>query len=276
MKKIFVSSILFVLIISLTGCGSKTSEQDLLKEKVTEEVEVMESKIVDMLNNCNNISTRNYKVISEKIENKDTESDKTQSQDSEQNTESDKSENIESEVQKNVSNRVLVGDRTPNWDEIKNNIEILSDIWGTVIKDLYKCNVNNEDILKFSDSLNLAIISIKNSDKPNTMQNLVNMYSYLPTFANNVYKEEQQKNKLNAKYHIINAYSKIETENWDEINKEMTEADKHITNTMNDVNQTNENIEKTYIVLKEFQNAISKQDKDVLYIKYRNLIEEFN
>lgn len=276
MKKILVGSILFILIFSLTGCSNKTSEEDLLKEKVTEEIEVLESKIVDMLNNCNNISTKNYKVISEQIDNKDTESDKTQNGDSEQSNESDKSDNVESEVQKNVSNRVLAGDRTPQWDEIKNCIEILSDIWGTVIEDLYKCNINKEDILKFSDNLNMTIISIKNSDKPNTMQNLVNMYSYIPIFARNVYKEEYEKNNLNAKYHILNAYIKIETENWDEINAQITEADKYIAKIINDVNYSGKIAEKAYIVLKEFQNAINKHDKDVLYIKYRNLIEEFN
>lgn len=276
MKKILVGSILFILIFSLTGCSNKTNEEDLLKEKVIEEIKVMESKIVDMLNNCNNISTRNYKVISEQIDNKDTQSDKTQNSGSEQSSENDKSDNVESEVQKNVSNRVLEGDRTPQWDEIRNCIEILSDIWGTVIEDLYKCDINKEDILKFSDNLNTTIISIKNYDKPNTMQNLVNMYSYIPIFAKNVYKEEYEKNILNAKYHILNAYIKIETEKWDEINTQITEADKYIARVINDINYSSKIDQKAYIILKEFQNAISKHDKDVLYMKYRNLIEEFN
>ncbi len=276
MRKFFVCSLVFVLIFSLTGCSDKKSEEDLLKEKVTEEIEVMESRVVDMLNNCNNISTRNYKVISEKIENKDTESDKTQNGDSEQNSETDKGNSKDSDVQKNISNRVLVGDRTPKWDEIKNCIEILSDIWRTVIEDLYKCDVNKDDILKFSDNLNMAIISIKNSDKPNTMQYLINMYSYLPKFAKNVYNEEISKNELNTKYHILNAYIKIETEDWNGINSEISEAEKYISKTMSNVSQKNETVEKAYIILKEFQNAISKKDKDVLYIKYRNLIEEFN
>lgn len=279
MKKILVSIILFVLVISLTGCKDKKNDEDLLKEKVTEEIKVMESRLLDMLNNCNNISTRNYKVITEEVENKKTEADKSQSEKTEENSEGNNSENSsegsDSEVQKNVTDRVLNGNRDTNWNEIKNSIEILNDIWSTVIDDLYKFDVNKEDILKFSNSLNMSIISIKNSDKANTMQNLLDMYSRIAIFANNVFKEEYLKNEINAKYHIVSAYTKIETERWDDINSELVEAEKYVNNNMNNIKKENGNIEKVYISLKEFQNSINNHDKDVLYIKYKALIEEY-
>lgn len=248
MRKILVSIILFVLIFSLTGCKDKTSDEDVLKEKVTEEINLMESKILDMLNNCNNISMRNYKVVSEKVKNKGAESDKSQGEEGqtgkEQESQSSNSISTEAEIQKSVSEKVLTGKRDANWEDIKSGIEILDDIWGTVIEDLNKTGVNKDDILGFSDSLNMSIISIKNSDKPNAMQNLINMYSYIPKFAKNVYKDESMKNKINAKYHIVNAYTKIETEKWNEINDELVKADKYITNNMNNINQKNGNIEK--------------------------------
>lgn len=276
MKKVLVSIMLFILIFSLTGCKEKSSEGDILKSKVTEELKVMESKILDMLNNCNNISMRNYKVVSEKVENRNQEPDKSQSESSsEQSSEGESSESAQSEEQKSVSDTILSGSRDTNWNDIKNCIEILNEIWATAIEDLYKCDVNKEDILKFSENINSTIIGIKNSDKANTVQSLINLYSYIPKFANNVYQEDEEKNKINAKYHILNAYTKIETEEWEEINKELNEAEKYVTNVINNIYQGDENIKKLYVNLKEFQNSIKNHDKDVLYIKYKILIEDF-
>ena len=36
------------------------------------------------------------------------------------------------------------------------------------------------------------------------------------------------------------------------------------------------NINKTYILLEELKNSLSKKDTEIFYIKYKNLLEEIN
>ena len=42
-------------------------------------------------------------------------------------------------------------------------------------------------------------------------------------------------------------------------------------------NENNEvNINKSYILIKDLQNSSNNTDKDIFYIKYKNLIEQLN
>ncbi len=48
-------------------CGCNDSE-DKLNTKVASEIEFFDSKIVDMLNNLNNISFQNYRLTTKKVQ----------------------------------------------------------------------------------------------------------------------------------------------------------------------------------------------------------------
>lgn len=82
---------------------------------------------------------------------------------------------------------------------------------------------------------------------------------------------------LKTKANIENAYILIEQEKWDEIINHMNKAEETYTYVVNNVDPDNQyHINKTYILIKEFQNSIDKQNKNLLYIKYKNLIEELS
>lgn len=50
------------------GCNNDNSEKDKLNSKVASEIEFFDSKIVDMLNNLNNISFQNYRLTTKKVQ----------------------------------------------------------------------------------------------------------------------------------------------------------------------------------------------------------------
>ena len=46
---------------------------------------------------------------------------------------------------------------------------------------------------------------------------------------------------------------------------------------MGSTNLKNEyNVNKSYLELKEFQSSVDTKNKDILYIKYKNLLDELN
>lgn len=67
MKKI--KNIIIILVILFFTCGcNNDSEKDKLNSKVASEIEFFDSKIVDMLNNLNNISFQNYRLTIKKVQ----------------------------------------------------------------------------------------------------------------------------------------------------------------------------------------------------------------
>lgn len=52
--------------IILAGCG-KQNEEELLNQKVDEEINFLDSTLVSLLNKLNNISFENYYVTTEKV-----------------------------------------------------------------------------------------------------------------------------------------------------------------------------------------------------------------
>lgn len=72
---ITVISAVFILF-SLTGCDNKKST-DVNKEKVNEEMELLDDKIISSLNLLNNISFANYKVIADDASNENREEGQT-------------------------------------------------------------------------------------------------------------------------------------------------------------------------------------------------------
>ena len=89
--------------------------------------------------------------------------------------------------------------------------------------------------------------------------------------------DEIKKSVIQTKRHIINAYAYIETESWDEIEKEVSSAENKFAKIVNDISKENNkrkfSINKSYILIGELKNSLSTKDKEIFYIKYKNLLE---
>ena len=94
-----------------------------------------------------------------------------------------------------------------DWTSIKTDIENLHETWNIIILDLYKLNVNNENIRSFSNDLDEATTYIKNEDKSNSILSIAKLYSYLPTYIENISTDNATKNIFLIKSYIINSYS---------------------------------------------------------------------
>lgn len=292
-KNIFVVFTI-ISIITMTGC-SKNDDKENLKDKVNEELNYLDTHIISMANNLNNISLENYKITSESVEveekskkvstgntggSQETATGQTGEESSGQSQSSQNSENNNINTTKMEENAILDSNQDDiDWKTMKYEIENINQTWSVILLDLYSLNVSNDDIVAFSEILNNSIISIKNENKIDSLSNIAKMYSYIPIYEKAISAENSMQNIKQTKSFLINAYSFVEQGNWNEIQTNINECEKTFKNIVNDMEFAQKNeykINKTYVLIKEMQNSLYLQDKEIFYIKYKNLLESIN
>ncbi len=317
MKKIILTIIIIAIIIAISAfiyVMATQNEEKGLNNKAEEQIAYLENKVIMMMNHLNQIRFSNSVVVQQNIDNKE---DSKQNQESSKGSESgsssgsnqggesssnsqqgeegssqggssQKSENSESKEQTTSSedniqfavknNSILTNEKTEiDWDYIKTNTEVIYSTWPSMIVDLHELNVKNEDILNFSSTLDQVTLSAKQEDKTVMLNNLASLYALLPNYRSQISKDMQEINIDYTKACILNAYSFVEQDKWDEVKKQIQNAISYFSNIMNSINsneQKQSQISKIYVSLNELNNTIDKKDKELFYIKYRNSMEE--
>lgn len=280
---IIVIILTVVAIIAIKQGKAQTTKTEELESKVHAELEYLDNKILSILNGLNNILLRNYIVssyeIGESTEESDNESsgvtknsDETQIEANSNST--DNKDKINIHQLKSVG--VLTSNKEANWKKLKSEIEILYTSWNTIILDLYKLNINSEDILKFSSTLDKATMNIREENKEQSLLALSELYSYIPLYTQSYSKDNKEINIQKTKSSVMKAYTAVNSKNWNEVTAQLNNAENSYLNVLNSNTTEDYNINKGYILLKELQNSISEKDEDIFYIKYKNLIEKLN
>ncbi len=290
-KKFVCYFLIISSVLLLSGC-SNNKEEDLLKSKLTSEMQYFDKTIAKMLNDANGIKFQNYQISREKIEEKQ-ESETTNNKEGQDSGSSSGNESSngsstsssEDESKKNdyqykmVQNSILVKEKTPDWDSLTSQVETLYSDWAIVTLDLYKQNIDNQKILAFNTDLDAVAKAIKDKDKAQTLVLLAKLYSYIPTYYLGFSTDQMQTNLYKVKSGVLNAYSLIEQNNLDEVKKQLLFAEEAMIamiNNMGEKKQKEYNLNKAYVLLKDLQNTIDKNDADIFYLKYKNLMEELN
>ena len=299
MKKYIITIIILfsLIILSIGGyfiySNAKTNEGskvDTLRQKAMSELQYLSSNIILMMNEINNISYENYKIINEEIDTGSAEQNSSegaekqeQSEENSKSTESGssvgngnnsstiKSSKIESNsILKNTNNEV-------DWDSLKSDIEIMYSAWTTVLMDLTSLNVNKDNLLKYNDKLDLIVVDLDKKDKQSTLLNMADLYSLLAAFVKEVTNDSNEITLFNVKCNVLYSYAYIERENWEKVNEYVNNAKTDFNNIVN--NQVNniyqiDIVNKSYILINEIEKDISNKSKKTFYINYEILMQE--
>ena len=247
---IIIIAILLVVIYSTISTGSSKNE----KSKALAEVEFLEMKLETMLNQMNNIETRNYDVsVSEISKQKQSQqsggtseaesseegangggsSKQGKSSEGEQGNDTKKQESSSSgNSQSSETSKkfeldpigVLSTAQEVKWDNIKNEIEILYSSIPTITLDLYQLNVSQEDVLGFNKEFDTLTTIVKSENKEEALASLSKLYEFIPKFLQNATDDEVDKVIANTKNDIFKAYSKLDSKNWEEIGTDTKQA----------------------------------------------------
>ncbi len=286
----YVTVLIVVIIIAISifiiiKFKNNNKKDDNLNEKTQEELKYISTKIIELMNGLNNITFSNYILIEEEnTDNKENNSNENNENEvNKSDTSSDKSNNTQSSSESNIkyelkgSNILSNNTGTINWDNEKGAIESINVKWTSLIVDLHQLNVNNDDILNFSNILNQTIVNIKQENKVNTMLDLANLYGYIPNYLKQFSNDEEKISIEYIKSNILNSYALVEQERWDEVKEQVFNSVENITNIMNSVNTeqfSQYQINRIYVMLNELYSSIDLKDKQLYYIKYRNVMEE--
>ena len=308
MKKYKKFLFLFLIIVITTLSAflyttlSKGNSQDE-KEKTLAEVEYLEKKIVTLLNELNNIESRNYNLSVSEISKEDSsQSEKTtqeetesksngeeesqgksnqnsqeQKEDSASNTSSGEDEKNEEYTLKETG--ILTNVNNINWENLKTEVENLYLPVPTITLDLYSVEIPRDDILGFNQELDNLTMVVKEENKEKTLENLSRLYEYIPRFAKMVTDNTTYRAVIETKNDLFKAYSKLSYKNWDEISNDLKQAIDVYSNQLINTNKDSDKqyvINKIYIMLNELQNAVNMQDESIFLIKYKNILEEMN
>ena len=275
MRNIKFFLMLILVLLFLTGCNSSDLDKEK-KEKIKEELNYLDTQIVTILNDLNNITLKNYTLTSKEVENDQKE--QTKSNEEEKN----ETENTENNIAITKTEPISVmesSNKNIDWDKIKSNIEVLNESWAIVVIDLTSGNVDNKSILEFSHNLNEVILSIKKEDKTETIEKLSNLYSYIPKYEEEIGSINSLQSIKKAKAYLINSYNLVEKNSWEQAKENIVLLDnvfKNITNDLDFVKNKEFKVNKAYVLIKEMQNSLDYKDKQLFLIKYSNLIECLN
>ena len=293
-KNILIVLLLLIGIIFLTACDNKNTTSEDTKNKVIQELEYLDTELIAILNDLNNISLQNYTVTSEQItldgggdsstssgESKQSDSSEEQQKESESQGGGGE-ESKETNITTTQTEPNIIIDSNENdidWKEIKRKIETISNSWGIVLLDLSTLNVDNNDILEFSKTIDENILTIKDEDKIATLTNTAKLYSFIPKFESAISAPNSTQNVKQVKSYLINAYSFVEQGNWAEIENNISECEKTFKNLMNDmeyIKSKEYKVNKAYVLIKELLNSLPYKDRKLFYVKYKDLIENIN
>lgn len=299
MKKYIITIITLFLIIVIAIVGyfvygnikeSKANSSDMLTEKVISEIEYLGNNIIYVMNELNNISYTNYKIVSEEIEDSSSDENSSSSgsnsgqggsessggQSSSEQGDSDKKSSITTTNMSNA-NSILNDDSTDkiNWNNVNMKVQDMYSAWTTIMIDLSSLNVNKDDLLKFNSTLDKISSSLEQKDKENALLNCSDLYSLLSKYVKD-FSEENSK-IYNVRSNILYSYSEIERDNWEEAVNYIKKADENFASILN--NQINnidkiDIINKAYVLLNELQEDCNSKDRKVFLINYSNLMQE--
>ena len=126
--------------------------------------------------------------------------------------------------------------------------------------------------------MDLLAISIKNEDETETINNIINLYRDLPQFVR-TYQNEKDGRILELKYKLLLCYKYSSVDDWEEYNKAVSDLKMSFSNLLNqqsDYTGKSRNIENAFSIINSISNEDEMREKEIFFIKYRNLMQELN
>lgn len=303
LKNFLYVFLFFFILVILTGCkNNKHEDTQLLKDKINTEISYLDNELIEMANGLNNISYSRYKLSASEGESSKSSSKNNESssgnEESKENSNSQEGESQnnkdgkqdENEKQSNSfgegessklfsmnSNNILDRDMQIDWSKYKDKIETLQNILTVVEIDLKEVGISEEELAMFSNSLDVLTISIENEQKDETLKNIIFIYELITKFVETYDKNNGYKDILIAKYNLLICYRDVNMNNWENLEKDLTNLKlcySNIENQKEKFNGKEKNLKNGAQIIEELKNSIQLKNQEVFYIKYRNLMQE--
>ena len=310
MKRYKILAYIFIIIIFILAISfgiykvisSNKNEEENIIEKARTEIEYIDNKLMVLFNNMNNIQFDNFKLSikdtntskadksgsssgssgdssesSSGSGNSGTESSQKQDEGDGKSNSDSSSESIKTYMLDETG--VLIGNSDIDWKNVKYEVENMYVSLPTITLDLYQTDAQDQDILDLNSEFDNLTKVVKEENKSLMLQQLVKLYEILVKITDKCYDSIQEQVYSRTKLNIYKAYSKLDSNNWNDIYNDTKMAVDEFSKLMTDSSISNNkqySINKIYVMLSELQKASEKQDVQIFLIKYKNTLEELN
>ena len=173
---------------------------------------------------------------------------------------------------------VLLSNEQIDWDKIKKEVENMYISIPTITLDLYKTDIEDKDVLNFNTEFDALTKAVESQKKEEVLPQLVKVYENVVKFREKA-GDEEEKIVSRTKLNIYRAYSKLDSENWEEMSKDIQSGIEEFTKLLTGTEIENEkqySINKAYVMLSELQKAPEQKNPEIFLIKYKNTLEELS
>lgn len=169
-----------------------------------------------------------------------------------------------------------IEDEEFKWDYLKGDMQKINDSWNTLILDLTEVNVQNQVIIGFSTDLNDLLISVSKENESAMLDKLNDMYAKVILFKESYSQEKNRIEKNKIKNDVLGVYCLVNKNDYQTAKTKATTTVENYKSLMNDIQYAEENaynLNKIYVLLEEFNNAIQTENYDLIRMKYIVTIE---
>lgn len=299
MKKyvITISIIIGLLVVGIIGfllyrnMNSNEPTKEAIKSKANEEIKQLDTTITNLVNKFHHISYANYKLVETEVESNNSKDEESSNSSSESSSSSGggsssggQNQGQEKEDTKNTiktanmePNSILTNnDENVEWNILKEEVELLYSTWPSILIDLNSLNVNKDNLLSFTNTLDELTQALEKEDKKTGLIKLADLYNLVSEYLKEYSDDNMMNNIFATRAYVIRTYALAEDNKWDEMKQNISNAKIEYTNVLNNLLNTNNinSINRGYILLNEMEKNLNQENKDIFYINYKNLMQE--
>lgn len=181
-------------------------------------------------------------------------------------------------INKYSKNEYLKDDVT-DWKEVNNDAQRIGKVLDTVMLDFGEAKVSNEELNKFRNEINNLLISTSSEDEHALFSSASNLYSLLPEYYGKFLGDNNKKDNMTLKSLVLKSYVNARFLEWDQakINAQSAENKyKEMADNLEYMKEHSYNLNKAYILVEEFKNAVDTQETELSKVKYINFIEKMD
>lgn len=170
-----------------------------------------------------------------------------------------------------------VEDDTINWENVNKDTQKIGKVLDTLMLDFGEAQISNDDLNKFRTEINNLLIASSGEDEQAMLTSASNLYSLLPDYYGKFSNDNNKKDIMTLKSLVLKSYINSNFLDWQEAKNNAQSAEskyKEMSDNLEYMKEYSYSLNKIYILVEEFKNAVDLEQVDLAKIKYINFIEK--
>lgn len=180
-----------------------------------------------------------------------------------------------------VINKYVKGEYTSDgkikWEDVAMDVQKINNVLDTIMLDLSEVKISNEELITLRNEVNNLSIAVSNNDEIILLQSSSYLYSLLPGYLERYSNNKNKVDIMQLKSLVLSSFVQANSLSWPEAKNTVLLAETKYKEMMDNIEYMKEysyNLNKVYVLLEEFKNAVDIEEVELSKQKYINFIEK--